>query len=87
MNDEILMHVCDGTADLPNKQGYSVKREAHSTFHLISVEMLIYVLISCELTDQINKLFIRKVSIEFSNVRMVHKGVNFDLTKYILFHF
>lgn len=49
--------------------------------------MLIHILISCVLANQIDIFLVVEETVKLSDVRVVHKGVDFNFTKYILLHF
>lgn len=63
VDDELGMHVVQRTADLPNKQRNPFLRQSHPSFQLVFDEVLVDVLISCVLADEVDELFIMETSV------------------------
>lgn len=87
MDDELGMHVVQSTANLPNKKRNPLLRQSHPPFQLVFHEMLVHVLISCVLTDEVDGPFIMEATVQLSDMWVVDKRVDLDLAEDVFLHF
>lgn len=83
---EVGMQVDQSTAELPNEERYLLLLQPNPPHLLALIEVLVGILVSCILEDEVDELLVMEEAIEFGNVGVANKGVDFDLSENVLFN-
>ncbi len=86
MDYEVGMQVDQSTAELPNEERYLLLLQPNPPHLLALIEVLVGILVSCILEDEVDELLVMEEAIEFGNVGVANKGVDFDLSENVLFN-
>jgi hypothetical protein len=85
MDNEVSMHVGQGTTDLPHQETYLLLLQSYSADLLVFVEVLVDILVSCVLQNEVDRFLIIEKAIQLSDMWVADKGVYFDLSEDVLF--